>query len=103
MKLALSTLVSGVLFAALIAPIPASAQIGGMIRGAVNNAAQNKIDNMVNCAVNDQDCIDRAHKDGKKVTVVDKNGKPLKDQSAANRTGADSSAADSTPTAGDPP
>jgi outer membrane protein OmpA-like peptidoglycan-associated protein len=103
MKLAFPTLAAVVLFAALALPVPARAQIGGMIRGAVNDAAQTKINNMVNCAVNDQDCIDRAHKAGKKVTVVDKNGKPLKDQSAANATGSDTSAAGSAPGAGDPP
>ena len=70
----------------------ASGQIGGMIRGAVNNAAQTKINNMVNCAVNDQDCIDKAHAAGKPVQVVDKDGKPLKDQSAANKTSTDSTA-----------
>jgi OOP family OmpA-OmpF porin len=103
MKFALPGLAASALLVSVLAPVPASAQIGGMIRGAVNNAAQTKIDNMVNCAVNDQDCIDKAHKDGKKVTVVDKNGKPLKDQSAANATASDSSAAGATAGSNDPP
>jgi OOP family OmpA-OmpF porin len=103
MKFALPYLTAGALLGSALAPAPASAQIGGMIRGAVNNAAQTKIDNMVNCAVNDQDCIDKAHKDGKKVTVVDKNGKPLKDQSAANATGSDSSTAGVGAGSNDPP
>jgi OOP family OmpA-OmpF porin len=103
MKFALPYLTTAALLASLLAPSSASAQIGGMIRGAVNNAAQTKIDNMVNCAVNDQDCIDKAHKDGKKVTVVDKNGKPLKDQSAANASGSDSSAAGVGTGSNDPP
>jgi OOP family OmpA-OmpF porin len=103
MKFALPGLAAGALLVRVLAPVPASAQIGGMIRGAVNNAAQTKIDNMVNCAVNDQDCIDKAHKDGKKVTVVDKNGKPLKDQSAANATASDSTAAGATAGSNDPP
>lgn len=103
MKFALPGLTVGALLGAVLAPAPARAQIGGMIRGAVNNAAQTRIDNMVNCAVNDQDCIDKAHKDGKKVTVVDKNGKPLKDQSTANATTSDSAAAGATAGASDPP
>jgi len=103
MKFALPYLTAGALLGGVFAPVPARAQIGGMIRGAVNNAAQTKIDNMVNCAVNDQDCIDKAHRDGKKVTVVDKNGKPLKDQSAANATTSDSAAAGATAGASDPP
>ena len=103
MKFALPNLTAGALLGSVLAPSLASAQIGGMIRGAVNNAAQTKIDNMVNCAVNDQGCIDQAHRDGKKVTVVDAKGKPLKDQSAANATGADSSATATTAGAGDPP
>ena len=103
MSFALPYLAAGALLGSVLVPATAGAQIGGMIRGAVNNAAQTKIDNMVNCAVNDQDCIDKAHKNGKKVTVVDKNGKPLKDQSAANATGSDSSAAGSGADANDPP
>jgi outer membrane protein OmpA-like peptidoglycan-associated protein len=91
MKLAVPSVLAGALFALIAAPAPASAQIGGMLRGAVNDAAQTKINNMVNCAVNDQDCIDKAHADGKKVTVVDAKGKPLKDQSAANKTSTDQS------------
>jgi outer membrane protein OmpA-like peptidoglycan-associated protein len=92
MKTALPSVIAAACLALVAGPAPASAQIGGMIRGAVSDAAQTKINNMVNCAVNDQDCIDKAHASGKKVTVVDASGKPLKDQSAANRT-TDSSAA----------
>ena len=92
MKARLLLLAIGAFVGAALRPAPAAAQIGGMIRGAVNNAAQTKINNMVNCAVNDQDCIDKAHAAGKQVQVVDKDGKPLKDQSAANKTSTDSSA-----------
>ncbi|MGH7594111.1 MAG: OmpA family protein [Gemmatimonadales bacterium] len=102
MKFAIPCIAAGAVLATLLTPSPAGAQIGGMIRGAANSAAQTRIDNMVNCAVNDQDCIDKAHAKGKKVTVVDAKGKPLKDQSAATRTGSDSSAADLADT-GDPP
>lgn len=100
MKSPLACIAAGMLFSAVLSPSPATAQIGGIIRGAVNNAAQTKIDNMVNCAVNDQDCIDKAHADGKKVTVVDAKGKPLKDQSAANNPKNDSTA---TADSNDPP
>lgn len=92
----------GAFLGAALLPSIGSAQIGGMIRGAINNAAQTKIDNMVNCAVNDQGCIDKAHADGKKVTVTDKNGKPLKDQSAANNP-KDSTAGAPTADSNDPP
>src|ERR1019366_3270780 len=85
-------LAAGVFASAALLPSTGSAQIGGMIGGAINNAVQTKINNMVNCAVNDQDCINKAHAEGKPVQVVDKNGKPLKDQSAANKTTTDSTA-----------
>jgi OOP family OmpA-OmpF porin len=89
-----------VLFAAINAPAPAAAQVGGMLRGAVNNQIQRKIDDAVSCAFGDEACINKAHADGKKVVVVDKNGKPLKDQSSAN---ADSSAAGGVAAPSDPP
>ena len=90
------------LFAAALPLARTSAQIGGLVRNAVNSAAQTKIDNMVNCAVNDQGCIDKAHADGKKVTVVDAKGKPLKDQSAANAAPKDTTAS-SVAESNDPP
>lgn len=102
MKQRLALLATGAFAVALLFPATSSAQIGGMIGSAVNNAVQTKIDNMVNCAVNDQGCIDKAHADGKKVTVVDKNGKPLKDQSAANGS-KDSTASGSSSDSNDPP
>jgi outer membrane protein OmpA-like peptidoglycan-associated protein len=92
MKARLLLLAIGAFVGAALLPSTASAQIGGMIGGAVNNAVQTKINNMVNCAVNDQDCINKAHAAGKPVQVVDQNGKPLKDQSAANKVTTDSTA-----------
>ena len=103
MKQRLSLLAFAVLLCGCLVPASSSAQIGGMIRGAVNNAAQTKINNVVNCAVNDQDCIDKAHAEGKPVTVVDGNGKPLKDQSAARKVGGDSTAGAPDAGANDPP
>jgi OOP family OmpA-OmpF porin len=98
-----SLLATGAFIGALLFPATGSAQIGGMIGSAVNNAVQTKINNMVNCAVNDQDCINKAHAEGKPVQVVDKNGKPLKDQSAANRVTTDSTAGAPTAGSNDPP
>ncbi len=107
MKARILLLAIGAFAGAALLPTTAQAQIGGMISGAVNNAVQTKINNMVNCAVNDQDCINKAHAEGKPVQVVDKNGKPLKDQSAANKTTTDSSGAGAGTAAGagsnDPP
>jgi hypothetical protein len=97
-----SLLVGGAFCCLLANPSPGAAQIGGMLRGAVNNQIQRKIDDAVACAFGDQACINKAHADGKKVTVVDKNGKPLKDQSSANVT-TDSTAAPGAAGAGDPP
>src|ERR1700688_1168106 len=102
MKHRVLLLAVGAFLGAALIPSTSSAQIGGMIRGAVNNAAQTKINNMVNCAVKDQDCIKKAHAEGKPVQVVDKDGKPLKDQSAANRTTTDSAGATGAGS-GDPP
>jgi OmpA-OmpF porin, OOP family len=103
MKTRLSLAATGAFVGALLFPSAAFGQIGGMISGAVNNAAQTKINNMVNCAVLDQDCINKAHADGKKVTVVDAKGKPLKDQSAANKTTTDSTGTAATAGSNDPP
>jgi OmpA-OmpF porin, OOP family len=86
----------------LATPSRGAAQIGGMLRGAVNNQVQRKIDDAVSCAFGDQACINKAHADGKKVTVVDKNGKPLKDQSSASGT-TDSATTTVALAAGDPP
>ncbi len=93
----------GACLGAMLFPSTGSAQIGGMIRNAVNNAAQTKIDNMVNCAVNDQGCISKAHADGKPVTIVDAKGKPLKDQSAASKMPTDSTVAAPVAGSDDPP
>lgn len=103
MKTRLSLVVAGAFVGALLLPSAAFGQIGGMISGAINNAAQTKINNMVNCAVLDQDCINKAHAEGKKVTVVDAKGKPLKDQSAANKTTTDSTGTAATAGSDDPP
>ncbi|MGH7582913.1 MAG: OmpA family protein [Gemmatimonadales bacterium] len=61
----------------LISPVRLSAQIGGFVRGAVNDQVQKKINNAVSCAFNDTDCIRKAQKDGKPVTVTDANGKKV--------------------------
>ncbi len=104
MKSRFPLLAAGAFLGVLLLPFGASAQIGGIVRGAVNNAVQTKVDNMVNCAINDQGCIDKAHAAGKQVTVVDKNGKPLKDQSAANNTAkGDSTAGAAGAGSNDPP
>ena len=79
----LMLLAIGLSFSALALPSRGAAQIGGMIRGAVDRQIERKIDDAVSCAFNDSACIKKAQADGKKVTVVDKGGKPVKDQAGA--------------------
>ena len=83
MKFRVTFITAGAMLCSALTPTCSSAQIGGFIRGAVDNQIQKKIDDAVSCAFGDSACIKKAQADGKKVTVVDKDGKPVKDQAGA--------------------
>lgn len=75
---------------------PALAQLGGLgdkLKKKVERKADQKVDKAmdkaVDCAFGDQDCLDRAKKEGRPVVIVDKDGQPMSesDQAKAASTG----------------
>lgn len=73
---------------------PASAQLSGIgdkLKKKGERKADQKVDQAMNdavdCMFGDKECIERAEKDGKKVVIVDKAGKPMPDEAVAAASG----------------
>ncbi|NKB87774.1 MAG: OmpA family protein [Acidobacteria bacterium] len=70
------------LSAALVFALPAEAQLGSIVNRAkreASKALEEMVEGAVTCAVNDDECVEEARKDGKDTVFVDEDGELITD------------------------